>query len=192
MNRLNEMTDAVQVGALLQETRAGNGAARDKLLATVYDDLRRLARRQMGRENAGHTLSATALVHEAFLKLSGQDKSVYDNREHFLAIASIAMRRVLVSHARKRHAAKRGSGERAVTLDEDVLGADIAVDDLIALDAALGRLSELSERQANVIVCRAFGAMTDAEIANALGISIPTVRRDQRLALAWLRRELSS
>ena len=162
----------------------------DELMVAVYDHLRNLARRKMNAERAGHTLSATALVHEAFIKLVDQKDAAVNDRAHFLAIASLAMRRVLVSHARKRHAAKRGAGERAVTLDEQLQGKELAIDDVVAIDAALSKLAELSERQASVVTHKAFAGMTDNEIAEVLGVSVPTVRRDYRLGSAWLRREL--
>ncbi|MEM1034423.1 MAG: ECF-type sigma factor [Myxococcota bacterium] len=167
------------------------GRPEPALADTLYGELKRLAQHRLASERAGHTLSATALVHEAYLKLAGQ-RTTPDERAHFLAIASMAMRRVLVSHARARHAAKRGSGERAITLDEALADAPTSFEGLVALDDALRRLEAKSERQARAIVGRGYGGMTDAEIARVLGVSVPTVRRDLRLATAFLRRELSS
>jgi RNA polymerase sigma factor (TIGR02999 family) len=181
---------SVDLTPILSRTVAGDAGAREQLAHNVYDHLRRLARRQMAGERPGHTLTATALVHEAFLKLVDQERASYQDRAHFLAVAALTMRRVLVSHARKRSAGKRGSGQRAVTLDDQIGKAGLALDDVISLDRALFQLSELSARQAAVFTYRAFAAMTDAEIADVLDVSVPTVRRDYRLAVAWLRREL--
>ncbi len=183
-------SDPQTIITLVKRVAVGDSTAHAALLDTLYDQLRAIARRQLAAERAGHTLSATALVHEAFLKLGEQEKRPQE-RAHFLAVASLAMRRVLVSHARKRRAAKRGSGERPVTLDEAVMGGSTDLSGMLALDAALVRLSELSERQARVIVHKGFAAMTDREIAQVMGVSVPTVRRDLRLATAFLRRELS-
>ena len=179
------------VTSTLEAAISGDSSARANLHEELYDQLRAIARRKMAGERAGHTLSATALVHEAFMKLVDQDRAALNSRAHFLAIASLAMRRVLVSHARKRSAEKRGSGERAVTLDDAMKHDGLATDDIVAVDSALTRLSEMSQRQADVVGYRAFGAMTDKEIAEVLSVSVPTVRRDYRLATAWLRRELS-
>ena len=179
------------VTALLERVAAGDAAARDSLLAGVYEHLYAIARRQMLGERAGHTLSPTALVQDAFLNLVRQDRASFNDRAHFLAAAALAMRRILVSHARKRAAEKRGLDPQRITLgDEHAADKPMSLEDLMALDAALTKLGELNERQARVVVYRAFGAMTDAEIAHSLGVSVPTVRRDYRVATAWLRREL--
>ena len=181
------------VTALLARVADGDMDARASLLEQLYAHLRGIARRQMAGERPGHTLSATALVHEAFLELVRPESASFNDRAHFLAAASLSMRRILVSHARKRGAEKRGGDLRRVTLDgEEPARRSLDIADLIALDDALTRLAELDERQARVVVHRAFGAMTDAEIAQILGVSVPTVRRDYRLATAWLRRELGS
>jgi RNA polymerase sigma factor (TIGR02999 family) len=179
------------VAVLTSRAAAGDADAASALADTLYGQLRRVAQRQLAGERAGHTLSATALVHEAYLKLAGQDAKPAD-RAHFLAVAAMAMRRVLVSHARKRDAKKRGGGERPVTLEETVVGGALDLDRMLALEEVLNRLAERSERQARAITCKGFGAMTDAEIAEALGVSVPTVRRDLRVASAFLRKELSA
>jgi RNA polymerase sigma factor (TIGR02999 family) len=181
--------DGEALVALVSRVVEGSGEAKQQLADTLYAQLRAVARRRLAGERAGHTLSATALVHEAYLKVAEQREKPKD-RAHFLAIASVAMRRVLVSHARGKRAAKRGSGERAVTFDEALMGGGTDLEGLLALDDALGRLEALSERQARAITHKGFGALTDAEIAEVLGVSIPTVRRDLRLAAAFLRREL--
>lgn len=179
-----------QVALLVTQVASGDGQAREKLLVTLYDQLRAIARRKLASERAGHTLSATALVHEAFLKL-GDQKAAVQNRAHFLAVASLAMRRVLVSHARRRAANKRGGGQRAVTLDDALVGGVTDIDGMLALDTALDKLEQLSKRQALAVTHKGFAAMTDKEIADALGVSVPTVRRDLRVASAFLKRELA-
>jgi RNA polymerase sigma factor (TIGR02999 family) len=160
----------------------------------LYAELRRLAARRLRGERAGHTLSPTALVHEAYLRLAGQATVV--DRGQLLATAAIMMRRILVSHARARGAQKRGDGERAVTLDDAIhapaAGAELALDDVIALDELLGRLEAVQPRQARGVTLRVFGGLTDGEIADALGVSTPTVRRDWRMARAWLIKELEA
>jgi RNA polymerase sigma factor (TIGR02999 family) len=182
--------DAQEASQLLSRAAAGDGEAGSRLLDDLYDQLRAVAQRKLAQERAGHTLSATALVHEAYLKLSGQQQQPTD-RAHFLALASIAMRRVLVSHARRRGAHKRGQGERAVTLEETLVGGSTDLDGILALDGALERLRALSARQALAITYKGFGGLTDREIAEVLDVSVPTVRRDLRLASAFLKRELA-
>lgn len=183
--------DSEVIGLLVSRVVAGSPEAEAELTATLYDRLRAVARRHVASERAGHTLSATALVHEAYLKLVAQRERPAE-RAHFLAVASMAMRRVLVSHARQRRAEKRGGGEAAVTLDDALIGGTTDLEGLIALDTALTRLEALSERQARALTHKGFGALTDAEIALVLGVSVPTVRRDLRLAAAFMKRELGS
>jgi len=174
------------VTALLAAARAGDGRALDRLLPVVYADLRAVAEREMRREARGHTLQPTALVHEAYLRLGGAAGSAGD-RTHFLAIAARAMRQVLVDHARRRDAAKRGGGVPPVTLT-DGIGADpLDADEILALDRAL---ELLDPRQRQVVECRFFAGMEETEIAEALGLSERTVRRDWAKARAWLYREL--
>lgn len=180
------------VTTTLSLAAGGDLKARGVLADELYAQLRALARRKMASERAGHTLSATALVHEAFMTLIDQDRAAITDRAHFLAIASLAMRRVLISHARKKGSAKRGAGERAITLDDNASQRGLPIDDIVALDTALDKLASLSERQALVVGYRAFGAMTDKEIAQVLEVSVPTVRRDYRMGAAWLQRELTA
>ena len=158
----------------------------------VYDELRRLAASYMRRERPGQTLQPTALVNEAYLRLAGDAKAPWRNRTHFLAIAALSMRQILVERARRRHAAKRGGGVEKVTLDEARLpvsepGHGI---DVLALDRALDKLSALDPHQAKVVELRYFGGLTVEEAAEALEISPATVKRHWMLARAWLRREL--
>lgn len=161
----------------------------------VYDELRRLAASYLRRERPGQTLQATALVHEAYVRLIAEKAHNWQNRTHFLAIAALSMRQILVQRARARRAAKRGGDPARITLDEQLLPAPRhdAPDevDLVALDAALDRLATLNERQAKIVEFRYFGGLSVEEAAEALNISPATVKRDWTLARAWLKRELS-
>jgi RNA polymerase sigma factor (TIGR02999 family) len=179
-----------QITGLVVELRQGDPDAWDRLLPLVYDELRRIARRQLRRERAGHTLNTTALVHEAYLKLVDQTRVPYEDRAHFFGIASRAMRQVLVSHARKYRAAKRGGEWRRVPFDEAEIRVDERAETLLALDEALTRLTEMNERLARVVECRFFGGMTEAETAAALGVTDRTVRRDWTKARLWLYGEI--
>lgn len=174
------------VTVLLGAARDGDRRALDRLLPLVYDDLRAVAEREMRREAAGHTLQPTALVHEAFLRLNGAAGSASD-RAHFLAIAARAMRQVLVDHARRRSAAKRGGGLAPATLTDGIGDGPLNAEEILALDRAL---ETLDPRQRQVVECRFFAGMEETEIATALGLSERTVRRDWAKARAWLYREL--
>jgi RNA polymerase sigma factor (TIGR02999 family) len=175
------------VTRLLEAAVQGDSQAMDRLVPLVYEDLRRVAHRQLDREGGGHTLQTTALVHEAYIKLATGGAMTATSRAHFLAIAARAMRQVLVDYARRRKAAKRGGGVISVTLGDEAGAADTSADDLLALDDAL---NQLEPRQRQVIECRFFGGMEEKDIAEALGISERTVRRDWVKARAWLYREL--
>lgn len=177
------------VTRLLQDWAGGDRAARDRLMAVVYDELRRIARRYMRKEPAGHTLQPTALVNEAFLRLIDQETS-WQNRAHFFAIAAQLMRRILVDRARARGSAKRGGLHERTTLgDVADLGHDRNVD-VIALDQALTALAELDPRQGSIVELRFFGGLTIRETAEVLGVSHTIIEREWSLARAWLRREL--
>ena len=179
------------VTQLLARASAGDRAALDRAFALVYDELHDLAHRQLRREAEGHTLSSTALVHEAYLRLLQGEPAVWQGRAHFLAIGATAMRRILVDHARRHGAARRGGGARRITLDTvDALAADERAELLVDLDEALERLTGLDERQARVVECRFFGGLTEEETAEALGISPRTVKRDWAKARSWLYQEL--
>ena len=178
-----------EVSQLLLAWRRGEPGALDRLLPLVYDELRVLARRQMGGERPDHTLQTTALVHEAYLRLCGADVQ-WEGRVHFLAVAAQVMRRVLVDHARARRRAKRGGGAAPVTLDEALVVSPEPAPDLVALDEGIARLSALDERKARVVELHYFGGLTYDETAAALGVSAATVDRELRLAKAWLYREL--
>ena len=177
-----------EVTRLLEAAVAGDSGALDRLVPLMYEDLRRVARRQLDREGGGHTLQTTALIHEAYLKLAGGGNVGATSRAHFLAIAARAMRQVLVDYARRRKAAKRGGGVISVTLGDEAQPADASAEDLLALNEAL---EQLDPRQRQVIECRFFGGMEEKDIAEALGVSERTVRRDWVKARAWLHQALS-
>ncbi len=177
-----------EVTRLLEAAVAGDGGALDRLLPLVYEDLRRVARRQLDHEGEGHTLQTTALIHEAYMKLASGGSVSASSRAHFLAIAARAMRQVLVDYARKRKAAKRGGGVISVTLGDLAQPADASAEDLLALDEAL---EQLDPRQRQVIECRFFGGMEEKDIAAVLGVSERTVRRDWVKARAWLYQALT-
>jgi len=176
---------------LLNAWQDGDAAARDRLFVVVYDELRRRASAQLRRERQGHTLRPTALVHEAYLRLMGQDRAKWQNRSQFFAIASEMMRRVLVDHAREHKADKRGGAAVRVALAEDVAATDAREVDLIALDSALDELAAMDPRQGRVVEMRFFGGLDTAQIADVLDVSRATVDRDWRFARTWLYRRLA-
>ena len=163
----------------------------DALIPLVYQELRQLAHRQLAGERRGHTLNTTALVHEAYFKLVDQQRVGWQNRAHFFAIASQAMRRILINYANSRLAEKRGSGQPLATFDERSVVREARAEELVALDETLSELAKLNERQSKVVEYQFFGGLTHEEIAEVLSVSVPTVRRDWRLARAWLSRELN-
>lgn len=182
-----------EITQLLVDLSDGDENAVNAILPRVYDELQALAHGQLRRERSDHTLNTTALVHEAYLKLVKQDRVSWQNRAHFFAIASTAMRRILINYAHKRNAEKRGGGQALATFEENMAGTihETRADELLALDDALTKLAALSERQAKVVEYRFFGGLTHEEIAEVLGTSLPTVGRDWRFARAWLSRELA-
>lgn len=186
------MPSSDNITELLHAHAAGDGDALDRLLPQVYDELRRIAGARLRRERPDHTLHATDIVHEAFMKLMPLDRVDWKDRAHFFAIASRAMRNVLIDHALRRGAVKRGGGAAPVPLDDVQLGVEQPVDDLIALSRALEELEKIDERQARVVECRFFGGLDIEETAEALGISPATVSRDWAFARAWLHRALSA
>ncbi|MEM1125866.1 MAG: sigma-70 family RNA polymerase sigma factor [Bacteroidota bacterium] len=175
---------------LLDELRQGRAEAFGELMPHVYGALRGIAHRQLRHERRGHTLSTTALVHEAYEKLVDHQQQDWENRVHFYAVAAQAMRRVLISYARKRNAEKRGGGVAPLTFEEALVPMQRA-DELVALDEALNHLETLQPRHARVVECRYFGGLTIEETAAALGVSTITVTRDWRMARAWLKDWLS-
>jgi RNA polymerase sigma-70 factor (ECF subfamily) len=181
-----------EVTQLLVAWSNGNKAALDQLMPLVYRELHRLARRRLGRENAGHTLQTTALVNEAYLRLVGQKESQWQNRAHFFAIAAQMMRRILVDYARSRHYAKRGGGAPKVSFDEIMAVSGGRAADVVALDEALTTLGELDQRKSRMVELRFFGGLSIEETAEVLGVSPGTIRRDWTLTKAWLQREINS
>jgi RNA polymerase sigma factor (TIGR02999 family) len=177
---------------LLGRENASDERAISKLLPVVYDELRRLARHYLRRERPGQTLQATALVHEAYLRLLKDKSPGWKNRTHFVAIAAVSMRQILVERARARNAVKRGGEHLRVTLDEARIGGEGAPIDFLALDEALTRLAQLDPQQARIVELRYFGGSTVEETADVLGISAATVKRGWVMAKAWLKRELAS
>lgn len=178
------------VTRLLLDARKGNPDAIDRLVPIVYQELRRLAARYLRDEHAAATLQPTALVHEAYMRLVAQDMPDWECRSHFFGVAAHLMRQILVDHARKRQSRKRGGGAVAVTLTEDLALAAVTSDNILALNDALTALAAVDERKSRVIELRYFGGLTVEETARTLGVSVGTIGREQRMAEAWLHREL--
>lgn len=174
---------------LLGEWREGDQAAFDRLMPLVYDQLRRIAHRYVQRERNGHTLQTSALVNEAYLRLADQ-KVVWQNRAHFFAVTARVMRHILIDHARRRRYAKHGGEARQVPIEEAATMSMERAAELIALEEALDELAELDQRKSRVVELRYFGGLSLEETAEALNISLMTVRRDWRAAKAWLYRRL--
>jgi len=175
---------------ILQDISAGRAKASDELLPLVYDELRSLARQRLREERVNHTLNATALVHEAYLRLAGDDKVAWENRAHFFGAAARAMRRVLIDHARKRNRLKRGNEHRQVPLSVVDLMVDADRDEVLAIDAAVEKLAARDQRMAEIVHLRFYAGLSVEETASALGLSDRTVRREWAVARAWLSREL--
>jgi RNA polymerase sigma factor (TIGR02999 family) len=181
---------APDVTQLLKQWSGGNREAFDRLVPAVYAEIRKLARSYLRRERPDHTLQATALVNEAYMRLIDQRSVNWQNRAHFFGIAAQIMRRLLVDHARMKHADKRGSGLSPVVLDEAL---DVAADrnlDVVALNDALTVLAELDPRQARIVELRFFGGLSIEEAAEVMQLSPATIKRELLSARAWLRREL--
>ena len=188
------MDDSREITRLLREASEGRKEVLDQLFPLVYDELRALARSKLRMEADGHTLNATGLVHEAYLKLVDQERVEWQSRAHFFAMAALSMRRILVNHAKGRKRVKRGGGERALTLDrfaEELALSDAQAEELVALDEALERLKDFSPDGADVVQYRFFGGLAHQEIAEVTGVSEVTVRRRWAAAKAWLRAELA-
>jgi len=185
------------VTGLLDRVRNGDPAAPGRLFTLVYDKLHEIARGQRRRQPSTETLNTTALVHEAFLKLFGGATRDFKDRAHFMAVAATAMRQILIGHARRNIAQKRGGGQVPASLEEIEIAlwnesgfAPPTADAILALDAALERLQRQSERQSRIVECRFFGGMSIEETAEALAVSPATVKRDWSMAQAWLHREM--
>jgi RNA polymerase sigma factor (TIGR02999 family) len=181
-----------QVTGLLLAWGRGDEAALEQLVPLVHGELRRLARRHMGHERQGHTLQATALVNEAYLRLIDVQQVHWQNRAHFFAMSARLMRRILVDFARSRHYQKRGGGAQQVSLDEALVVGKERGADLVALDDALQALAAIDPRKSQVVEMRFFGGLSVEETAEALHVSPETVMRDWKLAKVWLSRELSA
>lgn len=185
------MDSAADIPRLLGEIRSGNKAAVDQLLPLVYPELHRLAVNFFRRERRDHTLQPTALVNEAYLKLVDQRIAGMDDKLHFLGVAAILMRRILLKHARRRHTAKRGRAPQAVSLDDAMLVCEQRAEELIAIDDALCRLAELDPEQARLVELRFFGGLSFEEAAQLLQLSLATVKRRWASARAWLAAQVS-
>jgi RNA polymerase sigma factor (TIGR02999 family) len=178
------------ITTLLRELSQGEASALDRLVPLVYEELRRIARAQLRGERAGHTLDSTALVHEAYLRFLGINQVQWQDRNHFVAVATRVMRRVLIDHARGAGRTKRGGGVSFVSLSNARGVAVISGEQLIHLDESLVRLEALNERACRVVECRCFGGLSVEETADALGTSPATVKRDWVFSRAWLNREM--
>lgn len=188
---MNQPPASPEITQLLLAWGSGDKAALDALMPIVYDELRKLAKRYMRRQNPGHTLQTTALVNEAYLRLIDSSRVRWQDRTHFFAIAAQLMRRILVDFARARNSLKRGGEQIQITLDERIEAPFEKETNLVALDEALQKLAKMSRRQSQIVELRYFGGLSEEEIAETLEISTRTVRRDWSLARAWLYRELS-
>jgi RNA polymerase sigma factor (TIGR02999 family) len=181
------------INELLDAARRGDAAASERLFSALYDELRRIARRERRRVNAGETLNTTAVVHEAYVRLLHDREMPWESRAHLLGTAAVAMRRLLVDRARERQALKRGGGEPSLELDADVeVAATRASEEMLALDGALGRLEQVDPRLARVVELRFFGGLSEEETGRILGVAERTVRRDWLKAKAFLHAQLSS
>ncbi len=179
------------VTRLLMQVTDGDRVALNDLLPLIYDELRSLAANYLRRERPGHTLQPTALVHEAYLRLVDQTQVRWQNRAHFFGIAAQMMRRILVDHARGHNAEKRGSDFQKISLDENLDVAGERATDLVALDDALNRLAAIDAQKARLVELRYFGGLSVEETAEVLGVSAPTVKRQWRMAKAWLYGQMS-
>lgn len=180
-----------EVTHLLLELRQGNKEAEGRLIPLVYNELRRIAGIYLRREAPDHSLQPTALVHEAYLRLTDIKEVDWQSRSHFFAVSATLMRRILVDHARASHARKRGNGWDAVSLNDAILPSPQRAPEILALDEALSKLAALDQRQSKIVELRFFAGMSEEEAGKVLGISERTVKRDWRVAKAWLFKELN-
>lgn len=185
------MAEGGPIAAQLRQARCGDAAALDRLLPLIYEELKRIARKLMRGERENHTLQTTALVHEAWLRMRGQEAAEHGDRLYFYSLAATMMRRVLVNHARDRAAGKRGDGIEHLSLSAAEPMATAGFD-LLGLHAALDALARLDPRQASVVEMRYFAGLELAEIGELLGVSLATVKRDWAMARLWLSRELAA
>lgn len=187
---MSPSSSSTQVNKLLADWARGNQEARDALIPAVYDELRRLARRNLRHERPDHTLQSCALVNEAYLRLVRQPSPKWQNRAHFFGVAAQMMRHILVDHARSRRAAKRGAGAARLTLDGNLVFGGKPDIDLLALDDVLNKLTAMDPQQGRLVELRFFGGLSVEETAVVMGISPATVKREWTTARAWLRHEL--
>lgn len=185
------MASSEDITRMLGELRAGRRDVESRLIEAVYPELRRIAGRYMRAERPGHTLQATALVNEAWMQLVGNARVDWQNRAHFFAVAAQLMRRILVDHARQRKAQKRDGGRQRVELSDTLAISDHRLDEILLVDAALTRLAQWDPRQSKIVELRFFSGLTEEETAEILGVSPRTVKRDWRMARAWLHGELN-
>ncbi len=191
MDEINDTRDPAGITALLQQVKQGDVGAESELVPLIYGQLRAIARKQMAHERADNSLQATILVHEAFLQLVGNSEIDWSNRAHFFALASRGMRRTLIDHARAAHAQKRPGARQKVEIESALVFVEEQATDLLALDEALARLADWDPRQSRVVEMHFFGGLGFDEIAEVLGISDRTAKRDWAMARAWLYRQLS-
>lgn len=183
--------DSTEVTRIVNDMVAGDRAVAERLFCLIYDSLHDLAARYLKGERPGHTLSPTALVHEAYVKLVDQSRVNWRGRTHFFAVGAQAMRRILVDHARHKHRIRRGGGRARIQLDDQIALSPRRDEDVLALDEALAKLAQVDPRQATVVELRFFGGLNVAEVADVLGVSKRTVEGEWTMARAWLRRELA-
>jgi len=184
------VAEPISVTALLRAHAAGDETAFDRLLPLVYEELRRVARRQLRRDGGAKPLATTELVHEAYLKLAAHEGLRLEDRRHLLAVSALAMKQVIVGHARARAALKRGAGLEPMPLDEDAVAVEAQAGQLLDLDRALERLRAYDEQLASIVDCRYFAGMSEEETSEALGLSLRSAQRGWMRARAWLRCEL--
>ncbi len=184
--------DRTEITELLKKHTSENREVIDELIPLVYEKLLHMARQRLSNERKNHTLSTTALVHEAYIKLVDFDQINWQNRDHLFGIASQIMRNILVDYAVKQNAQKRGGKQQRITLGDRHAISEINIDDIIAIHQALDHLEKIDERQVRVVECRFFGGLTIDETSDALNISVPTVCRDWKIARAWLNREINN
>lgn len=186
------MSPGLDVTSLLERMQAGDREAVDLLAPAVYEDLRKLAQQHLNRERADHTLQATALVHETYMRLIGQREVVWKNRAHFLAVAAQGIRRLLVDHARAKASMKRGGGRRRISIDAGLVYDETEPTDLLALHDCLEKLADAHPEKARVVEMRFFGGLTTREIAEVMAVTERTVERHWSFARAWLFREMTA
>ncbi len=180
-----------EITGLLLQWSEGDGAALDQLIPLVYPELRRMARRYMGRENSEHTLQTSALINEAYLRLVDQQAVEWKDRAHFFAVSAQVMRHILVDHARRHRSGKRGAGATHIALDDGAVIIQERAAEFVALDCALDRLAEVDARKSRIVELRFFGGLTVEETAKVMKLSPITIKREWRSARAWLIREIS-